>query len=229
MFFDPLYLAVMGIGLLLSLGAQAWLRKAIGRWEKVPLGRGLTGRDVAQAILDVEGIGEVRIEPVGGILSDHYDPSRKILRLSPANYHGRSVVAAGIAAHEVGHAIQDKQGYAPMRLRQAIVPLANIGTSLGMLLVLIGVAVQALGLAKLGVLLFGGFVLFTLVTLPVEVDASRRARVALAHGGFLTREEGRGVDAVLGAAAATYVAAAVTAVLQLLYFMLRAGMLGRRD
>lgn len=229
MFFDPLYLVIMGVGLVLSLGAQAWVKASVGKWKQVALRRGITGRDVAQAILDVEGIRDVRIEQVEGFLSDHYDPTHKVLRLSPDNYHGHSVAAAGIAAHEVGHAIQDKVGYGPMRIRQAVVPLANIGTNIGVWMVIIGAAVGLAGVAKLGVLLFAGFVAFTLVTLPVEIDASNRAKRALAAGGFLDRRESEGVNAVLTAAAATYVAAAVTAVLQLLYFMLRAGMLGGRS
>lgn len=227
--FDPLYMVVMGIGLLLSLGAQAWVMGAVRKWKNVALGRGLTGRDIAQMILDVEGIRDVRIEETPGFLGDHYDPTNRVLRLSPDNYHGRSVAAAGIAAHEVGHAIQDKVGYAPMRLRQFMVPVANLGTNLGIILVVIGAVIGFTGLAKLGVILFAGFVFFTLVTLPVEIDASRRARAALLSNGLLTRTEAEGVTRVLTAAAATYVAAAVTAILQLLYLLYRLGLLGGRD
>jgi Zn-dependent membrane protease YugP len=233
MFFDPLYLAVMGIGLLLSLGAQAWVMGSVRRWREVAMGRGMTGRDIAQLILQSEGIHDVQIEEVQGFLSDHYDPTHKVLRLSPDNYRGRSVAAAGISAHEVGHAIQDKVGYAPMRIRQKLVPVANIGTNLGVILIMIGIAIRAVGMAKIGVLLFGAFVLFTLVTLPVEIDASRRAYATLSRGGILARDELGGVRQVLTAAAATYLAAAVTAILQLLYFAYRAGLLGgdnrRRD
>src|SRR5690606_32367450 len=142
---------------------------------------------------------------------------------------GRSVAAIGVAAHEVGHAIQHKQGYWPMVVRQKMVPVANIGTSLGIILVFAGMALGALGLAKVGVVLFGAFVAFTLITLPVELDASRRAYRSLQRLGLVSAAELKGVGAVLTAAAATYVAAATTAVLQLLYFMLRAGMVGGRD
>lgn len=221
MIFDPLYIAVLVVGFALSMGAQLWVKRAVAKWEDVALGRGLTGADIAAAILRVEGIRDVDIEMVPGRLSDHYDPSSKTLRLSPDNFHGRSIAAAGIAAHEVGHAIQDKDGYGPMRLRQTLVPVANIGTSAGVWMVIIGMVLGFSGLAYAGVALFAAFVLFTLVTLPVEIDASRRAKRALLAGGFVSREEARGVSAVLDAAAATYLAAAVTAILQLLYWLYR--------
>lgn len=223
MIFDPIYLLVIGVGFALALGAQMWVKSAVSRWSDVALGRGMTGADIAASILAVEGIRDVGIEVVGGVLSDHYDPGTKTLRLSPANFHGRSIAAAGIAAHEVGHAIQHRDGYAPMKLRQALVPVAGIGTNLGLWLAVIGMVVGVSGLAALGVALFGAFVLFTLVTLPVEIDASRRAKRALLAGGFVSREEGRGVSAVLDAAAATYLAAAVSAVLQLAYWVFRVG------
>lgn len=229
MIFDPLYIIIMVIGAGLSLGAQLWVKSAVSKWQDVALGRGLTGADIAAAILRTEGIRDVSIEVVPGRLSDHYDPSSKTLRLSPDNFHGRSVAAAGIAAHEVGHAIQDKDGYAPMRLRQTLVPLANIGTSAGIWMVIIGLIVGFTGLAYVGVALFAAFVLFTLVTLPVEIDASNRAKRALAAGGFVDRDEARGIEAVLNAAAATYLAAAVTAVMQLFYWLMRSGLLGGRD
>lgn len=230
MMFDPLYMVVMIVGFVLSMGAQFWVKSAVKRWQQVAIGRGMTGRDVALRILQAENIQGVQVEMVGGVLSDHYDPSSRTLRLSPDIYNGRSVAAAGIAAHEVGHAIQHKQGYAFMKFRQTMVPVANIGTNLGMLLVMAGLFIGVSGLATLGVLLFSGFVLFTLVTLPVEFDASARAKATLARHGIITAEEARGVNQVLTAAAATYVAAAVTAVLQLLYWLFKLGILGgRRD
>lgn len=229
MLFDPLYLIVMGVGLVLSLGAQAWVKMATARWDKVPIGRGLTGADVAQAILKARGIHNVRIEQVGGYLSDHYDPSSRTLRLSPGNYSGRSVTAAGIAAHEVGHAIQHHDGYAPMALRQKMVPVANIGTNIGVWMVILGAMLGFTGLATLGVALFAGFVAFTLVTLPVEIDASRRAKAALLSTGLINAREAQGVSQVLTAAAATYLAAAVSAILQLLYWAMQAGLLGGRQ
>jgi uncharacterized protein len=230
MMLDPLYIAVMVIGMVLSLGAQAWVKSRVNRWSRVATSRGMTGQQIAQRILDAEGIRDVRIEIVNGVLADHYDPRNKTLRLSPDIYHGRSVTAAGIAAHEVGHAIQHKQGYAFMKMRQAMVPVANIGTNLGIIAVIAGMVIGMSGLALLGVLLFAGFVAFTLVTLPVEFDASARARAVLAQNGIVTAEEAVGVNQVLTAAAATYVAAAATAILQLLYWMYRLGLIGgRRD
>jgi Zn-dependent membrane protease YugP len=228
-FFDPLYLMLMGVGLLLSVGAQTWVTSATKRWEKVPTGRGLTGADVAAAILRARGVSGVRIEQVGGVLTDHYDPSSRTLRLSPANYAGRSVTAAGIAAHEVGHALQHHEGFALMSLRQHMVPVANIGTNIGVWMVVLGGIIGASGLAKIGVLLFGGFVLFTLITLPVELDASMRAREALRSMKLVNDREARGVNQVMMAAAGTYLAAAITAVMQLLYWAYRAGLLGGRD
>lgn len=228
MFIDPLYLVVMLVGLVLSLGAQAWVKSSASRFSRVRTRAGLSGADVARLILRHEGIREVRVEPVSGFLSDHYDPTSRTLRLSEANFYGDSVTAVGVAAHEVGHAIQHKQRYWPMTVRQKLVPVANLGTSLGIFLVMIGAMVGLLALAKLGVILFGAFVLFTLVTLPVEFDASRRAHASLAQLRVLDRAELSGVRRVLTAAAATYVAAATTAVLQFLYFLLRAGALGGR-
>lgn len=226
MMFDPLYLAVMLAGLVLSGLASLWTKAAFRRWSQVPIGRGLTGAEVAAAILRAEGIHDVQIEPVGGFLSDHYDPRSRTLRLSPDVYGGRSVSAAGVAAHEVGHALQHAQGYAPMRLRQAMVPVAGIGTNLGIWMVVIGMVIGMTGLAYVGVALFGAFVAFTLVTLPVEFDASIRARRVLEQRGLLKGEELRGVRAVLTAAAATYLASAVSAVLQLVYWLLRVGLIG---
>ena len=227
--FDPGYMLIAGIGFLLSFAASSWVKASVKKWSQVPIGRGMTGRDIAQLILDSQGIRDVQIEQVPGFLSDHYDPSTRTLRLSPENYSGQSIAAAGIAAHEVGHAVQHADGYWPMTLRQKMVPVANIGTNLGMGMVMVGMFIQAASVAKLVVILFGGFVLFTLVTLPVEIDASVRARRALLATGAVNGVEAQGVSAVLTAAAATYVAAAVTAVMQLLYFAARAGLLGGRN
>lgn len=227
MIFDPLYLIILGVGFLLSMGAQIWVKSAVNKWIDVPTSRNMTGRQVAQAILNSRGIQGVTIEPVQGHLSDHYDPSTKTLRLSEKIFNGRSVTAAGIAAHEVGHAIQHQDGYAFMKLRQKMVPVANIGTSLGLWITIAGIIIGITQLATVGVILFGGAVAFTLVTLPVEFDASSRAKKVLIGQGIVTGEEARGVSQVLNAAAATYVAAAVTAVLQLLYWAYRAGLLRR--
>jgi Zn-dependent membrane protease YugP len=228
MIFDPLYMVVMVVGMVLSFGAQMWVKSATSRWDKVALQRHMTGADIASAILRARGIRDVNIEMVGGVLSDHYDPRSKTLRLSQGVYAGRSVTAAGIAAHEVGHAIQHADKYAFMSVRQALVPVANIGTSIGVWMVMIGAMIGALGIAKLGVFIFGGFVLFTVITLPVEIDASVRARKLLLANNIVTGEEARGVSAVLMAAAATYLAAALQSIMQLLYFAFRAGLLGGR-
>lgn len=221
MSFDPLYLLVMVVSAVLSLGAQLWVRAAVHRYKQVATAHGMRGADVAALILESSGVRGVRIEESHGFLSDHYDPSSRTLRLSADNFHGQSVAAAGIAAHEVGHALQHAQGYWPMKARQTLVPLANIGTNVGVIMVIIGLMIGALGLAKIGVVLFAGFVAFTLLTLPVELDASARAKRALAASGVLDAQELDGVARVLRAAAATYVAAAATAILQLLYFVLR--------
>lgn len=226
MFFDPLYLIIIGVGFALSLGAQFWVKNRVRKWAEVAISRGMTGRDVARAILKAEGITNVDIEQAHGFLSDHYDPSSRTLRLSSDIFNGRSVTAAGIAAHEVGHAIQHKEGYMPMTIRQKMVPVANIGTNLGVWIMIIGLVIGLAGLAKIGVFLFAGFVAFTLVTLPVEFDASARAKRALANYNIVDSRELDGVSQVLTAAAATYVAAAVAAILQLVYWLFRLGVLG---
>ena len=229
MMLDPLYMIVLFIGFALSGLASLWTRSSFKKWSQVPTNRGQTGAQVAAAILRSEGIEGVGIEPASGYLSDHYDPRSKTLRLSPEVFDGRTVAAAGIAAHEVGHAIQDAHGFMPMRARQLMVPVANLGTSIGLWMVIGGMLIGLTGLSTLGVLLFAGFVLFTVVTLPVELDASRRARNVLIKHQLLEPNELRGVTTILTAAATTYLAAAVTAILQLLYWMMRLGLLGGRD
>jgi uncharacterized protein len=228
MIFDPLYLAIFAVGFLLSAGASLWTKMAFKKYAEVPTSGGRTGAQIAAAILQSEGVHGVKIERVGGFLSDHYDPRARTLRLSPDVHDGRSVSSAGVAAHEVGHALQHAQGYVPMKLRQTMVPVANIGTNMGIWIMIIGTAIGMSGLATVGVALFAGFVLFTLVTLPVEFDASFRAHRALERHGLLAGVELAGVRQVLTAAAATYLAAAVTAILQLLYWMNRLGLLGGR-
>ena len=227
MLFDPLYWVIIGVGFIASLGAKMWVQSAVKKWSDVATSRGMTGRQVAQAILKARGISDVTIEATRGSLTDHYDPSTKTLRLSEDVYDNRSVTAAGIAAHEVGHAIQHQEGYAMMKLRQKMVPAASIGTSLGIWITIAGVMIGMSGLATVGVLLFGAAVAFTLVTLPVEFDASSRAKKVLQQQQLVTGREAEGVNQVLNAAAATYVAAAVTAVLQLVYWAYRAGLLRR--
>ncbi len=236
MFFDPVYLLFLAPGMLLAAWAQWRVKSTFGTYSQVGTRRGWTGARIAQAILDVNGIRDVGIEPVQGFLSDHYDPSAKMLRLSPDVYGGQSVAAAGVAAHEVGHAIQHAQGYAFLRMRTALVPVLQITSSLAMPAMLVGFLLVSFGQALLGqaalfigIGLFSVMVLFQLVTLPVEFDASRRALAAIEQGQLVSADELVGARKVLTAAALTYVAAAVSSVLQLLYFLYRSGLLGRRS
>ena len=236
MIFDPYYLAVIGVGMLLSMWASAKTKGAFKKYSQFTTKRGMTGAEIANAILRDNGISDVRVEPVAGNLTDHYDPRNKTLRLSEAVYGSRSMAAAGVAAHEVGHAIQHARAYGPLNFRSAWVPVANFGSGLSMFIIIaaafLGGAQTALGstAAWIGIALFGTTTLFTLITLPVEFDASKRALVTLQRGSYLTPEEMKGAKSVLDAAALTYVAAAVTSVLTLLYWAFRLGLLGgRRD
>ncbi len=225
--FDPLYWLVAGVAGLLALGAHVLVKSAYARYSREQTLRGISGAQAAAEILRRNGIRDVAIESVNGWLSDHYDPTCKTLRLSPDVYAGRSLAAVGIAAHEVGHALQHAQGYAFLGLRTAIVPAAQLGSSLAWPLIMFGGIFNLMGLMKLGVLLFGAVVLFQFVTLPVEINASSRAKAALRDCGILAHEgEAVGVSRVLDAAALTYVAAAIGTVLQLIYFLLRSGLLG---
>lgn len=229
MFFDPLYIVIMVVTGLLSLVASLRVKSAFTKWQKVPSSTGLTGAQVAEEILRRSGIFDVTVEQVGGVLSDHYDPRSKTLRLSPDVYAGTSVAAAGVAAHEVGHALQHAKGYWPLKVRSWLAPAAAIGSNLSMVIFMMGLVVGALGLAKVGVALFAVMVVFTLVTLPVEFDASRRARELLLQTNTGSRSDMDGVSSVLNAAALTYLAAAVAAIMQLVYMLLRSGILGGRN
>ncbi len=222
MIFDPLYLLLVAPALLLSLWAQFKVKRAFAKYSKIPSSSGLTGAQVARAILDGNGITGVPIEITGGMLSDNYDPSKRVLHLSEAVYSGRSIAAAGIAAHECGHALQHKAAYAPLVLRQTMAPAAILGSNLSWILIMAGLFLHVAGLAWAGIALFSVAVVFTVVTLPVEFDASRRAKQVLPQMGLVATSDREGVAAVLDAAAMTYVAAAATAILQLVYFILRA-------
>jgi Zn-dependent membrane protease YugP len=219
LFFDPRYLIFVGPGLILSMIAAWYVRSAFRRYADVPLATGLSGAEVAASVLRSAGITDIRIEPTGGFMTDHYDPSTKTLRLSNDVFHGRSVSAAGVAAHEAGHAIQHARRYPLMSVRQALVWPARLGSQLAIFVIIIGIAIHALNLAWFGVFLFTGIVLFELVTLPVEIDASRRAKERLLATGLAVGADAEGVSRVLRAAALTYVAALVTTILQLLYFV----------
>ena len=226
MFFDPLYLLVMVPGMLLSLWASMRVKSTFNRYSQVGSRSGLTGADAARELLRRQNINGVTVEPVEGFLSDHYDPGSRTLRLSPDVYHGRSLSALGVAAHEAGHAIQHAHGYGPLAFRSMVVRPAMIGSNLGMIVMGLGLATHVSGMVWLGVLLFSAFVVFTLITLPVEFNASSRAVAALVDTGIITPSESLDTKKVLDAAALTYVAAAISAVMQLLYFLWRAGLLG---
>jgi len=229
MFFDPLYLMMILPALLLSVWAQVKVKSTFDRFSREATRGGLSGAEAADRILKSFGAGQVRIERAQGFLSDHYDPRVRVLRLSPRVYEGRSIASIGVAAHEAGHALQHADGYFPLQIRSALVPVTQIGSWLVWPLLLIGFLMHSLALVKLGILFFSGAVLFQLVTLPVEFDASRRAVAILGGQNILTPVELQGTRKVLSAAALTYVAAAAAAVMQLLYFLMRAGLLGNRN
>jgi len=224
-FFDPMYLIFVAPALILALWAQAKVKGTYQEYSRVPMRGRWTGAQVARQILDSFDLSDVRIEQVPGNLSDHYDPRSRVLRLSPAVYQGNSIASAGIAAHEVGHAIQHGQGYFPLHLRSFVYPAAGLGSRLAFPLFFVGLflSTSQLGplMMNLGLLLFAGSVFFTLVTLPVEFNASSRALHALEGFGYLDKQELGGARKVLSAAALTYVAAALMAILQLIYMFLR--------
>ncbi|HRJ41555.1 MAG: zinc metallopeptidase [Caldilineaceae bacterium] len=225
-----LYILISLPALLLGLWAQAKVKSAFKKYSRVRTERGLAGAQVARMILDSNGLHSVGVEEVNGFLSDHYDPRSKTLRLSPDVYRSSSLAAVGVAAHEAGHALQDQQGYAALSLRSAMVPSVQIGSWLGPIIFFVGLFLNnALGqsLAWVGLILFGATALFTVVTLPVEFDASKRAKAILVDRGVVTTTELQGVSAVLDAAALTYVAAALQAISTLLYYAFI--LMGRRD
>jgi Zn-dependent membrane protease YugP len=208
--------------------AQMLVKSAYARYSQVPSRRGMSGAEAAQLILRANALDHVAVEQTQGWLGDHYDPKAKVLRLSPDVYHGRSLAAVGIAAHEAGHAIQDKVRYAPLALRNGIVPMANLGGNLAWILLAVGFLMQSTGMLLAACIVFGTVVLFQLVNLPVEFNASNRARAVLVDHDIISQDEEPGVAKVLNAAAMTYVAATITAILQLLYFLIRAGVIGGR-
>jgi Zn-dependent membrane protease YugP len=227
--FDPLYLLFLAPGMLLSLWASFKVKSTFRRYSEVPARSGYSGAQAAAELMQRKGIRNVRVEEVDGFLSDHYDPSERVLRLSSDVYHGRSLAALGVAAHEAGHAIQHATDYGPLKFRSWVVKPAQIGSNFGMILSGIGVAMASTQMIWAGIVLFSAFVIFTLITLPVEFNASSRAVQVLESSGMVTSSEAPGARAVLNAAALTYVAGAITAIMQLLYFLMRAGILGGRD
>lgn len=227
---DPLYFVFLAPGMLLALWAQYRVQSAYARASTLPAASGATGAQAAETVLYGGQVGGVRIEPTEGVLSDHYVPGERVLRLSPDVFAGRSLAALGIAAHEAGHAIQDARRYPLLVVRNLMVPLANFGGGVSTFLIMLGLLLSSLALVKVGIVAFGTTVVFQLVNLPVEFDASRRARQALLQTGLVSATEDAEVKRVLDAAALTYVAATLTSVLTLLYFLFRAGLLGgRRD
>ncbi len=223
MFYDPTYILVL-IGIVITLLASSRVKSTYGKYAKVRSRSGLTGADAAQRILRASGIYDVRIERVAGQLTDHYDPRRRVLSLSEPVYGGSNIAAIGVAAHECGHAIQDQKEYVPLKLRGILVPVANFGSTLAWPMIILGIIVGGLeSLITIGIFLFSFAVLFQIVTLPVEFNASKRAVLMLSQTGILYEEELNKTKKVLNAAALTYVAGAATAILQLLRLLLLFG------
>jgi len=224
-FIDPMYFIIVGPAILLAMWAQWMVKSAYARGSKVQARSGLSGAETAQRILNVYGVADVGIEPVKSFLGDHYDPKNKMLRLSPDVYNGRSLSALGIAAHEVGHAIQHAHSYGPLAIRNGLVPMASVGSQLSMAFIFGGFILSmftggsfGMSLAVVGLGMFALVVLFQLVNLPVEFNASSRARSILVEQGIVTPQENVIVGKVLNAAAMTYVAATITAIMTMLYY-----------
>ncbi|MCB8813999.1 zinc metallopeptidase [Desulfosporosinus shakirovi] len=227
MYFDSTMVLLIP-AILLSLYAQFKISSSYKRYSKVRAQSGLTGAQVARGILNGNGLYDVRVEPIGGRLSDHYDPRTRIIRLSEDVYQGSSLSSIAVAAHETGHALQHASGYFPMQLRSSFVPVANIGSGAGPILIMVGLFMPTYDwLLELGIFAFAFAVLFQIITLPVEYNASSRALALLEEGRMIGSDEVRGARSVLNAAALTYVAAALAAILQLVRFMLIAR--GRSD
>jgi len=228
-FFDPTYLMFMIPAFILMAVTSWYVRASYQKWGRVPARSRMTGYQAAQRLISSGGLAGVQIQGVAGDLTDHYDPRNKTLFLSQGVANGASVASLAIAAHELGHAMQDAEEYFPLRFRSALVPMVNIGSNLGWILIMIGLLIRWADLAWLGVAVFAGGAVFALATLSVEFNASARAKQLLSQTGVIqTEEEARGVRTVLNAAALTYVAGLVTAILQLLYYVMLVGGLGRR-
>jgi uncharacterized protein len=213
------YLIVMIVGALVSGAAALWVRSSYSKYSKQPSASGLTGAQVARTILDRNNLSNVRVEPVAGQLTDHYDPRSKVVRLSEGNFRNNSIAAVSVAAHECGHAIQDATGYVPMKLRAGLFPIVNFAGQLWFPLFFLGILGFGSFFVQLAVIAFAGVLLFHVVTLPVEINASTRAYGILTRYGMLSRSEADGTKRVLTAAAFTYIAAALTSLLTLLYLL----------
>jgi Zn-dependent membrane protease YugP len=228
MFFDPIYFLFLLPPLALSLWASWRTKAAFNKFSKVRTARGLTGAQAALEMLRGAGVSDVQVVPTNGFLSDHYNPANKTLALSEATYASNSVAAVGVACHEAGHALQHAAGYKPLGLRSALVPTASFGSSASYFVVVGGMLFHSANLVYLGALLFSAVLLFQIVTLPVEFDATARAKRLAVETGIILPQERPGMDKVLNAAAMTYVAAVVTTLMTLLYYLLRASSMSRR-
>jgi Zn-dependent membrane protease YugP len=213
------YLLLIVATLVLGFGTQAYIRHTYKKWSKVPISSGLTGAQAARRMLDANGLSNVSIECVGGELTDHYNPKTKVVSLSEAVYNGASVSATAIACHECGHAVQHARGFVPATVRGALVPTVNLAGGVWILVLFAGIFLQMVGLVYLAIALYAATLLFQLVTLPVEFDASNRALAYVKGYGFLPASETGGARSVLTSAALTYVAAALVSVLQLIYLL----------
>lgn len=230
MFFDPMYFVILAPALILSLIATGLVKSTFAKYAKVAASSRMTGAQAAAVMLTKSGVTDVQIERVQGFLSDHYDPTAKKLRLSPDVYDGRSLSAIGVACHEAGHALQHATHYSPLALRSSLVPVAQIGSNFSYVLLLLGFIMQSQNLLLAGIILFSAAVLFTIVTLPVEWNASTRAKQQMVTCGIVRQSEAADAGKVLNAAFLTYVASAASAVLTLIYYLYRSGLLGgRRD
>ncbi len=226
---DPLYWMMMAPIFILSMAASFKVKSAFKKYSKLGNRSGLTGAQMAERLLHSKGIYDVEVQQANGFLSDHYDPSKKVVRLSPNVYGSNSVAAIGIAAHETGHAIQHAANYAPLKLRGMMVPLASVGSNFAWIIIIAGFFMGVMGLVHAGIILFSAVVFFQLVTLPVEFNATSRAKTMLREYSLVSAGDMKGVNSVLNAAAMTYVAAAASAIMTLVYFLLRAGILGGDD
>lgn len=226
--FDPLYLIFAIPALVISGIAQMLVKSRFSKYAKVMARSGLSGAEAAETLLRRAGVPGVRVEATRGFLTDHYDPSAKVLRLSEAVYKERSISAIGVACHEAGHAIQHANAYGPLMLRTAMVPVVQFGSQFGIIIIVLGAALSLMGLVKVGVVLFAATVAFAFVTLPVEWDASARAKKLMVSAGIVSPSEERDAASVLNAAFLTYVGAAVSSIGTLLYYLVRLGLIGNR-
>lgn len=213
------YILVMVAGLVISGAASMWVKRAYSKYSKQMSASGMTGAQVARSILDRNGLSDVKVEPVAGKLTDHYDPRAKVVRLSEDNFNKPSIAGVSVAAHEVGHAVQDSSGYMPMKLRTGLVPVANFSQQLFMPLLFMGILIAPFFI-QIAAIVFAGVLAFHLVTLPVEINASTRAYGQLTRYGMLSHKEAGGTKRVLSAAAFTYIAAALTSLLMVVWLLL---------